>query len=146
MIRFAGPAFAGVDDRLMALQLVKQGLTEAAMFTAEGEAVQWAEVLYKQPVLVQRGSFRPLTRATLEVLQRQERGRTLGVWRRHLSFHNRSAVLCSCEFQPGRFRKGQRVWGCGKARCYLCHGDKLLKQPTLQQRRANITRREWCDS
>jgi len=70
MIRFAGPAFAGVDNRLMALELVRKGLTEAAMFTAEGEAVQWAEVLYKKPVLVQRGSFRPLTKATLDVLDR----------------------------------------------------------------------------
>jgi len=70
MIRMAGPAFAGVDNRLMALQLVRQGLTEAAMFTAEGEAVQWAEVLYKKPVMVQRGSFRPVTRATLDVLER----------------------------------------------------------------------------
>ncbi len=70
MIRFAGPAFARVDNRLMALQLVRQGLTEAAMFTAKGEAVQWAEVLYKKPVLVQRGSFHPVTRATLEVLER----------------------------------------------------------------------------
>jgi len=55
----------------MALHLVKEGLTEAAMFTAEGETVQWAEVLYKKPVLVQRGSFRPVTKATLDV---QERG------------------------------------------------------------------------
>ena len=70
MIRFSGPAFARVDDRLMALQLVKQGLTEAAMFTAKGEAVQWAEVLYKKPVLVQRGSFHPVTTATLDVLER----------------------------------------------------------------------------
>jgi hypothetical protein len=70
VIRMAGPAFAGVDNRLMALQLVKEGLTEAAMFTAAGEAVQWAEVLYNKPVLVQRGSFRPLTRATLDVLER----------------------------------------------------------------------------
>ncbi|PWU13369.1 MAG: nicotinate-nucleotide adenylyltransferase [Verrucomicrobia bacterium] len=70
MIRFAGPAFSGVDERLMALQLVKEGLTEAAMFTAQGEAIQWAEVLYKKPVLVQRGSFRPVTRATLDVLER----------------------------------------------------------------------------
>ncbi len=70
MIRFAGPAFAGLDNRLMALQLVKEGLTEAAMFTAQGEAVQWAEVLYKKPVLVQRGSFRPVTKATLDVLER----------------------------------------------------------------------------
>jgi len=70
MICFAGPAFAGVDNRLMALLLVKQGLTEAAMFTAEGEAVQWNEVLYKKPVLVQRGNFRPITNATLDVLDR----------------------------------------------------------------------------
>jgi hypothetical protein len=70
MIGFAGPAFGELDNRLMALQLVKQGLTEAAMFTAEGEATQWAEVLYKKPVLVQRGSFRPVTRATLDVLER----------------------------------------------------------------------------
>ncbi len=70
MIRFAGPAFAGLDNRLMALRLVQEGLTEAAMFTAEGEAVQWAEVLYNKPVLVQRGSFRPVTRATLDVLER----------------------------------------------------------------------------
>jgi hypothetical protein len=70
MIRFAGPAFAGLDNRLMALQLVRQGLTEAAMFTAQGETIQWAEVLYKKPVLVQRGSFRPVTNATLDVLER----------------------------------------------------------------------------
>jgi hypothetical protein len=70
MIRFSGPAFARVDNRLMALQLVRQGLTEAAMFTAKGEAVQWAEVLYKKPVLVQRGNFRPVTKSTLDVLQR----------------------------------------------------------------------------
>ena len=70
MIRFSGPAFEGVDNRLMALALVQQGLTEAAMFTAHGEAVQWAEVLYKKPVLVQRGSFRPVTKATLDVLER----------------------------------------------------------------------------
>jgi hypothetical protein len=70
MIRLAGPAFHGVDNRLMALQLVKEGLTEAAMFTAEGEAVQWAELLYKKPVMVQRGSFKPVTKASLDVLER----------------------------------------------------------------------------
>ncbi len=70
MIRFAGPAFARVDNRLMALQLVRGGLTEAAMFTAQGETIQWAEVLYDKPVMVQRGSFRPVTKATLDVLER----------------------------------------------------------------------------
>jgi hypothetical protein len=72
MIRFAGPAFARVDNRLMALQLVEQDLTEAAMFTAKGEAVQWAEVLHQKPALVQRGSFHPVTKATLDVLERAQ--------------------------------------------------------------------------
>ncbi len=70
MIRFSGPAFAGVDNRLMALQLVEQGLTDAAMFTAEGESVIPSEMLYKKPVLVERGSFRPLTNPMLEMLER----------------------------------------------------------------------------
>ena len=70
MIHFAGPAFANVDDRLMALELVRQDLTEAAMFTADGRAVQWAELLYRKPVLIQRGSFRPVTKASLDVLER----------------------------------------------------------------------------
>jgi hypothetical protein len=70
MIRFSGPAFAGVDNRLMALQLVEQGLTDAAMFTAEGESVIPSEMLYKKPVLVERGSFRPITNPMLDMLDR----------------------------------------------------------------------------
>jgi hypothetical protein len=72
-----------------------------------------------------------------------ERLRTMRVWRQHLSRHGPGPLTCPCEWQVGRFRKGQRVGGCGKARCYLCHGDKLLKRPTLQQRRADRSYREW---
>ena len=70
MIKLSGPAFPGVDNRLMSLQLVEQGITDAAMFTANGEVVQPSEVLYKKPVLVERGSFRPATKLTLDLLQR----------------------------------------------------------------------------
>ena len=70
MIRFSGPAFAAVDNRLMALQLVEQGLTAAALFTAEGESVIPSEMLYKKPVLVERGGFRPLTNPMLDMLDR----------------------------------------------------------------------------
>jgi len=69
MIKFDGPAFVGVDNRVMSLQLVQQGLTEATMFTADGEVVQAAEVLYKKPILVVRGSFRPITNATLDLIE-----------------------------------------------------------------------------
>ena len=68
MIKFSGPAFAGVDNRLMSLQLVAQGLTDAAVFTASGEAVEPAEILFGRPVLLQRGSFRPVTNVTLDML------------------------------------------------------------------------------
>jgi len=68
MIKFDGPGFSGVDNRLMSLQLVKQGLTDSAMFTAKGDVVQAAEVLHKKPVLVERGSFRPITKTTLDML------------------------------------------------------------------------------
>src|SRR5262249_31636654 len=69
MIKFSGPAFTAVDNRLMSLQLVQQGFTDAAMFTAEGEVVQPSEVLYKKPILVMRGSFRPITNLTLDLLR-----------------------------------------------------------------------------
>ena len=70
VIKFSGPAFAEVDNRLMSLQLVEQGLADAAMFTAEGEVVQSAEVLYQKAVLIERGSFRPVTNVTLDMLDR----------------------------------------------------------------------------
>ena len=72
MIKFSGPAFVGVDNRLMALQLVEQLLTEAAMFTADGENIIPGELLYKKPVLLERGSFRPLTNPMLDMLERAQ--------------------------------------------------------------------------
>jgi hypothetical protein len=70
MVKLSGPAFEGVDNRLMSLQLVQRGFTDAAMFTARGGVAQPSEVLYKKPVLVERGSFRPPTKLTLDLLER----------------------------------------------------------------------------
>ena len=64
-----------------------------------------------------------------------EAARTKSVWRAHLRGHA-LPVRCACEFQKGRFRKGQRVGGCGNARCWLCHADKLGRVPTRRMRRA----------
>jgi len=72
LIKFSGPCFAGTDNRLMCLQLVEQDLTDAAMFTAAGESVIPAEVLYKKPVLVERGSFRPITNVMFDMLERAQ--------------------------------------------------------------------------
>jgi hypothetical protein len=70
MIRFSGPAFRDVDNRLMSLQLLERGLTDAVMFNERGEVVQPAEVLSRKPVLIERGSFRPLTNVTRDMLDR----------------------------------------------------------------------------
>jgi len=69
MIKFSGPVFQKIDNRIMTLELVQQGLANAAMFTADGEVVHAAEVLYKKPILVERGSFRPVTKVTLDMLE-----------------------------------------------------------------------------
>ena len=68
MIKFSGPVFQNVDNRLMSLQLVSQGLTNAVMFKADGETAQPAEIFYKKAILVERGSFRPVTYATNDML------------------------------------------------------------------------------
>jgi hypothetical protein len=64
--------------------------------------------------------------------------RTKNVWRQHLAAH-RGEVACVCERQVGRFRKGQRVGGCGSPRCWVCHSEKLGGVPTLQQLRSLAT-------
>jgi hypothetical protein len=69
MIEFSGPDFEKVDNRLMSLKLVQNGLTNAAMFTASGEVVQPADALYKKTILIERGSFRPATNVTLDMLR-----------------------------------------------------------------------------
>lgn len=69
MIKLSGPSYEGIDHRLMSLKLVQLGLSDAAMFSSTGEVLQPSEVLYKKPVLVERGSFRPVTYVNLDMLE-----------------------------------------------------------------------------
>src|ERR1700677_1371586 len=68
MIKFLGPYFSNVDNRLMALQLVERGLSNAALIGANGEVLQPSEKLHKKPILIERGSFRPVTYVNLDML------------------------------------------------------------------------------
>ena len=68
MFRLSGPDYEQVDNRLMALKLVKNGLTRAAMFGPDGEVMQPSEALYKKNVLVLRGRFRPVTHVNVDML------------------------------------------------------------------------------
>ncbi len=68
MLKFSGPAFKSVDNRLMSLNLVQFGLTNAVMFGPEGGVLQPSEVLYKKAIMVERGSFRPVTHVNVDML------------------------------------------------------------------------------
>jgi hypothetical protein len=69
MIEFSGIAFRRVDNRLMSLKLVELGLSGAAMFAANGDVLQPSEFLYRKPILVERGSFRPVCNVNLDMLE-----------------------------------------------------------------------------
>lgn len=68
MFRLTGPDFKHVDNRLMALKLVKNGFTKAAMFGPDGQVRQPSDELYKKNVLVLRGRFRPVTHVNADML------------------------------------------------------------------------------
>jgi hypothetical protein len=73
MFRLTGADFELVDNRLMALKLVKNGLTKAAMFGPDGTVMQPSEALYKKNVLVLRGRFRPVTHVNVDMLMASRR-------------------------------------------------------------------------
>jgi hypothetical protein len=69
MIEFSGIEYRHVDNRVMSLRLVQLGLSGAAMFGPSGEVLQPSEVLRKRPVLVERGSFRPVTKVNIDMMR-----------------------------------------------------------------------------
>ncbi|HET8808790.1 MAG TPA: TonB-dependent receptor [Flavobacteriaceae bacterium] len=116
-INFSGPRFENVDNRLMSLQLVKNGMTEAVMFSPEGKNVLPARILYKKNVLALRGSFRPVTKVNMDMYKnslelflnerRVEKDNTVSIFEITLSnlraegeideedFMDRAKLLCS---------------------------------------------------
>lgn len=69
MINFSGPRFMYVDNRLMSLQLVKNGMTNAVMFDHNGNNLLPAQELYKKNILALRGSFRPVTKVNMDMFK-----------------------------------------------------------------------------
>ncbi|MGV4413769.1 TonB-dependent receptor [Chryseobacterium sp. T1] len=69
MIDFSGPCFEYVDNRLMSLQLVKLGMTDAVIFNSEGNNMLPADILYKKNIFAVRGSFRPVTKVNIDMFE-----------------------------------------------------------------------------
>jgi len=68
LIRFTGPEFEKIDNRLMCLELVKQGLTGSVVFNAQGDSSTLPEEFFGKSVFIMRGEFRPITNVNIEIL------------------------------------------------------------------------------
>jgi hypothetical protein len=69
MIRMQGPDLDYVDNRLLAVQLVKNNMTTVTMFDRYGNVKPPSEILYKKNVMLLRGSFRPITYVGFDMLR-----------------------------------------------------------------------------
>ena len=69
MVSLTGPDFKDLDQRLIALYLVRNGLTDVAMFDENGIMTHASEHLYKKHLMVVRGHYRPPTKVTLDVFE-----------------------------------------------------------------------------
>ena len=69
-INFSGPLFKDVDNRLLSLELIKNGMTQAVMFGPDGKNILPAAELYKKNILTIRGSFRPVTKVNEDMYEK----------------------------------------------------------------------------
>jgi hypothetical protein len=69
MIHVEGEGITEIDNRLLNVDLVKKGYTNAIMFGKNGETILPADVLYKKNILAVRGSYRPPTLVSLDILK-----------------------------------------------------------------------------
>lgn len=70
MVRLQGPDFQAVDNRLVCLWLVKNGLSNIAIFGPDGNSLHAGEFLYRRSILIARGSYRPPTLVQQDMIRR----------------------------------------------------------------------------
>lgn len=70
VIKFAGPGVEHFDMRLMNLELVRRGLAEAILFSPDNKILNVADAVYGKSLLIQRGTYRPVTCTHIDVLQK----------------------------------------------------------------------------
>jgi len=68
MVEVLGPDFENIDNRLLSLTLVKERMTNAVIFTPQGKNKYPSDVLFQKNILVLRGSFRPVTKVNIDML------------------------------------------------------------------------------
>ena len=69
MLSLTGPDFSTIDNRVIALNLVKRGITDATMFDLARNVLQPTTALYKKNILLTRGRFRPVTKVHIDMIE-----------------------------------------------------------------------------
>ncbi len=117
MIEFIGIGFRAIDNRLMSLNLVLRGLSKAAMFGPDGKVLLPSEVFYKRPVLVERGSFRPVTKVNIDILRSAKES-----FAQRLSVEDREQIVSVAELT---MRNLNAEGGAPNTRDFLSRADVL---------------------
>jgi hypothetical protein len=68
MLSFIGPDLSQHDNRMISLKLVERGLTNAALFGPNNTVLHPSDILYKRTLLVERGTFCPITKLNVNML------------------------------------------------------------------------------
>lgn len=103
-MRFSGHGFGMFDNRLLALELIRGGLSEATLICPDGSVVQPADFLYKRPIVLMRGSFRPVCNIHLEMMD-SVRTKFLA----DLPEEQHSKVVDICEISLSNLLRGEQV-------------------------------------
>lgn len=72
-IDFDGPYFEDIDNRTKNIHLIRSWKTRAIMFKPDGSVGVPAEMLYKKNILTIRGSFRPVTKLNVDMIEQGQR-------------------------------------------------------------------------
>lgn len=70
VLKFSGPDLRHFDNVKMNLNLVSHGVSEAALFSPEMEVLNVGDAVYGKSLLIQRGTYHPVTNTHLDVLEK----------------------------------------------------------------------------
>ena len=68
-IQVKGPDFSHMKNTNLNMELLQQGISRGVLFSANGEITQVSEALYEEPLVIQRGTFRPITQFHIDVIE-----------------------------------------------------------------------------
>jgi len=68
LMKMSGPDLDNIDNRLLSVQLVKNHMTNAAIFDKKMNVCQPSDMFYRKNVMIIRGRFRPITYVTFDMI------------------------------------------------------------------------------